>query len=149
MSKSGTARRNAAGRGVGGITTQSTEVPMRNRVLVSAFAGLAVLALAAAYAPAQSSQAAIFNSTAVFWFDGDGNALLIPDANIQVVVTNNSRGNVNVRGFGTLPEGAVLPTRTMHWDNENTGYICGFGGTVEFSGVTTPSGQFSFTCKAP
>ncbi len=92
--------------------------------------------------------ASIFNYNSTIWFDGNGNPVGIPDANIQVVVTNNDKGIVNVRAHGTLPEGSVLPSSAMHFDNANTGFVCGFGGTIEFSGVTTPSGQFSFTCKA-
>jgi hypothetical protein len=98
---------------------------------------------------ASAGPAEIFSDTNTFWFDGDGDPVFISDADIQIVVTNNDNGTINVRAYGTLPEGSVLPTKTVQFTDESTGFICGFAGTTSFKGVTTPSGQFSFTCKAP
>ncbi len=124
---------------------------------LAGFGGLAVIASVTAFTTATDTpvpanaldQATIIRSTGTIWFDGNGTPTVIPDGNIQIVATNNGRGNVNVRAFGTLPAGAALPATAMHFDNANTGFNCGFGGTIRFSGVTTPSGQFSFRCKAP
>jgi hypothetical protein len=114
---------------------------------------LAVLVAAAASfmvaGTASAGPAEVISQTGTIWFDGDGTPVVVPDGNIQIVVTNNDNGNINVRAYGTLPEGSVLPTKAQQYTDESTGFICGFGGTTSFRGVTTPSGQFSFQCKAP
>ena len=116
--------------------------------LALAFATMgAIASLAVVPALASADAATIERDTGTTWFDGNGTPVFVPDGNIQVVYTNNPDGTTNVSAHGTLPDGSVLPAKAQHYDNANTGFICGFGGTIDFSGVTTPSGQFSFTCK--
>jgi hypothetical protein len=120
------------------------------RKLLAAFCVTAAIGALGALLPvgASAGPATIIRLTGATWFDGNGTPVFVPDANVQIVVTNNHKGTINVRAHGTLPGGSVLPKRAMKFTDESTGFTCG-GGTTSFRGVTTPSGQFSFTCKAP
>jgi hypothetical protein len=117
-----------------------------SRKLIAGTAVLAILAVTAAFAFTADAQADVIRSDGILWFDGAANLVFVPDADVQLVRTNNARGNVNVRIHGTLPGGAVLPSQAVHHSTESTGFTC-FG--MEFKGVTTPSGQFSVTCRGP
>jgi hypothetical protein len=116
------------------------------RKLIAGAAVLSILAVTAAFAVPADEQAEVIRSNGVTWFDANGAPVFVPEADVQRVMTNNNRGNVNVRIHGTLPDGTALPDRAIQFTTESTGFTC-FG--VEFKGVTTPSGQFSVTCRGP
>jgi hypothetical protein len=116
------------------------------RKLIAGSAILSILAVTAAFTVTADEQADVIRSNGILWFDANGATVFVPEADVQRVVTNNPRGNVNVRIHGTLPAGTALPDRAMQFTTESTGFTC-FG--VEFKGVTTPSGQFSVTCRGP
>lgn len=123
---------------------------MRSRFLgvtasVLALATLGAVAFGADATPPSSAD--IVRGTGCVFFDATGAPFEDPGAAFQVVSTGNARGNTTVTCHGSLPAGAELPTRAMHWDFGNTGFTCLEEG--DWNGVTTPSGQASFTCRAP
>ena len=120
---------------------------MRKVFMLAAVA--AVVAGFMSVSVASADPATIIRSTGTTWFDGNGTPVFVPDSNIQIVTTTSPNGNVNVSAHGTLPDGSVLPTKAQQYTDESTGFFCGFGGATSFKGTTTPSGQFSFTCKSP
>lgn len=117
------------------------------KVLLSLGGLLVCGALLVGFTPVEE-QATVMRSTGIAWFDGNGTLTFVPDANVQIVITNNGNGNASVRAHGTLPAGAALPDRAVHFTDESTGVACGLG-FVDFKGTTSPSGQFSVTCHAP
>lgn len=118
------------------------------RKILLSIGGLFVVgALLVGFTPVEE-QATVMRTTGIAWFDGNGTLTFVPDANVQFVFTNNGNGNATIRAFGTLPVGAALPDRALQFTDESTGVICGFG-IVDFTGTTTPSGQFSVTCHGP
>ena len=106
---------------------------MKRKVLGALCAIGAIALLAVLPSLASAGPATIEHDTFTIWFDGNGAPVAVPDQNIQVVYTNNANGSINVRAYGTLPEGAVLPTQAQQYNNANTGFDCGFGGTCTAS----------------
>jgi len=95
-------------------------------------------------AVASADPATIIRSDTAGFFDGNGNVIFLTDASVQFVETNNADGTTNIRAQATLPAGSVLPSKAQHNDFASTGFTC--GGSTDWSGITTPSGQVSFTC---
>jgi hypothetical protein len=117
---------------------------MRKVFVLAAAVAAAARFLVAGTASAEAAY--VFRADGSGWFDGNGNLVIVPDANVQYVFTNNADGSYNVRVKGTLPDGSALPKKTMHFTDESTGFFCATPGD-SFKGVTTPSGQFSYECK--
>lgn len=106
------------------------------------------MAFLAAPNPADAEAAAdVVRGNGCIFFDANGTAFVDPDARVQIVATNNRRGNANVYCQGSLPAGATLPSRAMHFDFDNTGFSCLAGD--DWKMTVTPSGRASFTCHVP
>lgn len=86
-------------------------------------------------------------SSGCVFFDANGTPWVDADSRVQIVSTNNPRGNRSAYCQGSLPAGAALPDRAMHFDNSNTGYVCLAGD--DWKMTVSPSGQASFTCHVP
>ncbi len=115
----------------------------------AALAGIVLIAasaVAATHTPTQPS-ADIARGEGCIFFDANGTPWLDADARVQIVTTNNGRGNRNAYCQGSLPAGAALPTEAQHFDNSNTGYISLAGD--DWKMTVSPSGRASFTCHVP
>jgi hypothetical protein len=123
----------------------------RTSASLASLTGLALLTVSAiawtpvhSLAPAPGAAADVLRTNGCVFFDANGTAWFDADARIQIVTTNNPRGNQNVYCQGSLPAGATLPDRAMQFDFASTGFTC--VGGQEWKMTVSPSGQASFTC---
>ena len=119
-----------------------------SRKAVTIFAGAFCTALVLVAATAAPGPAVIISPGFFVGFDANGTPLLVPAENGQIVITNSANGNVNAHGTARLPDGAALPSKTMHWNNANTGFTCQ-PISFDFKAITTPSGHVTLNCHGP
>jgi hypothetical protein len=80
-------------------------------------------------------------------FDGNGDNVTVCDTQFHKVYTNSKNGNVNMAFRGQLPEGSVLPDKTVHFFTGHNGLICS-GMAPNYKYTLTPSGQWSEQCRS-
>ena len=106
---------------------------------------LLVSALLTMSASIFADPADVIRSNGCIFFDDNGTPWADSTADLQFVFTNNEDGNANVRCEGYLPEEAALPERALHFNFDNTGFVC-LGGDESWKMTVTPSGRATFTC---
>ena len=92
-----------------------------------------------------ANPADIVRGSGCIFFDDNGTPWVDATSDFQMVFTNNEDGDANVRCEGYLPEGAALPDRALHFNFDNTGFVC-LGGDEMWKMTVTPSGRATFTC---
>jgi hypothetical protein len=122
------------------------EKPIMKKLATSVSFALGIISLTS---PALAEGADVLRTNGCIVFDANGVPVFDPEAQVQIVNTNNKNGNISATCKGQLPAPGVLPDRALRFNFENTGFFCIVPGNEDWQEVVTPSGQAHLTCHAP